>query len=59
LWNFLKLQVDQKELKMLWSYYTKQFRPLKVEYTLKINYPVHLDMVVTSTKQNIVIKDLP
>jgi hypothetical protein len=30
-----------------------------VEYTLKINYPVHLDMVVTSTKQNIVIKDLP
>jgi hypothetical protein len=51
--------VGKKELITLWSYYTKQFKLLKVEYTLKINYPAHLDMVVTSTKQNIVIKDLP
>jgi hypothetical protein len=51
--------VDKKELITLWSYYTKQFKLLKVEYTLKTNYPALLDMVVNSTKQNIVIKDLP
>tara|TARA_B100000424_G_scaffold106498_1_gene80135 strand:+ start:125 stop:280 length:156 start_codon:yes stop_codon:yes gene_type:complete len=51
--------VGKKELIMLWSYYTRQLKLLKVEYTLKTNYPALLDMVVNSTKQNIVIKDLP